>query len=487
MRSLYYYIRSNPLIIALSAIAIIQIVILLTYRFNGFFGQDSYEYLKTTRELITFYKGGETPSFSVFPGMYPFICSLFGLIIPDTLFVLQLVSLISLLLSFILLRAIIQLIYKNNKYIDVYLFLFFALSPYILRFSIISMSDLTGIALYLSAIYFSLKFQQSGKVYYLLFAGLFGGFSVMTRYPAIVIIMIPAVICMYTIIKNKRYWLIPPALILFLSGSLPDLLLRERFFFWDVSETSPAFPYFYFLDQYSLANFLKKDFYNLDGWQHYSYPNIIHVFQNFIHPAFIFAGFLFIVFFRKKYFGIYEIKLLTVIILLYAIFLAGNAYQSNRYLMFSLPLILILYYGPFLEIISRYRFTTPQQIFLIFLFSGMQLSLFIYSFRATNQMNRSDKTMAESVSALPENAVIYTFSIDGALKTYAPDVKIFDIYTNLIKDSTITNGYLLFNYKTFSTQFTDLPPMQNYQYLQTHFELQEIKQFESGWMLYAIR
>ena len=95
MKVLYLYIKSHPYLIAMGAITIIQITIILIYQFNGYFGQDSYEYLKTTRELIVFYKGGILPSYSVFPGMYPFICSLFGLLIPDLLFVLQFVSIIS--------------------------------------------------------------------------------------------------------------------------------------------------------------------------------------------------------------------------------------------------------------------------------------------------------------------------------------------------------------------------------------------------------
>jgi len=487
MRFFNFYIRSHPYLIAIFLIAIIQTAIILIYPFNGYFGQDSYEYLKTTREFNAYYKTGVLPSYSVFPGLYPFICSLFVLIIPNTLFVLQFVSILCLIASYLLLREIIIMIYKKDKYIDIYLFLFFSLSPYILRFSIISMSDLTGIFLWLMALYFSLLFQQKAKVTSLICACLFGGFAVMTRYTAIVILIMPAFICVMEILKQKKYTLFPVAFLFFLLGSLPDYLLKGRFFFWDINESSSAFSYFYFLDQYSIFNFFKKDFNNLDGWQHYQFPNIIYVFQIFIHPAFIFIGSIFLIFFRKKLFILKEVKISLLTIVIYLIFLAGNAYQSDRYLMFALPLVLIFYYGIFLEIISRIKLTFKKILFITSVLCGLQLALFIYSFRATISMNRNEKSIAETVSTLPLESTVYTFSIDGALKAYQPNVKIFDIYLNKLVDSTINNGYLLFNYEAFSKQFANLSPMQNYQYLESHYTLRSEKKFENGWELFHIK
>lgn len=487
MKALFLYLKLHQYWIALFAISIIQISIILIYQFNGYFGQDSYEYLKTTRELIQYYKGGPLPTYSVFPGMYPFICSLIGLLIPDTLFVLQFVSLIALMVSYILLRKIILMIYKTDKYLDIYLFLFFALSPYILRFSIISMSDITGIVLWLTALYFSLQFQLKGRINSLLFACLFSGFAIMTRYPAVVILIMPAVICIRQILKQKKYHLFVIGVVFFLLGSLPDYFLKGRFFFWDITGNESTFSYFYFLDQYSISNFFRRDFYNLDGWQHYKYPNIVYVFQIFVHPAFIFTGLLFILFARKKQFAQKEQQLTLLTIILYLCFLAGNAYQSDRYLMFVLPLLLVFYYASFLEILNKFEFTNKKLFLFIFMITAIQLALFIYSFRVTLEMNKNEKNIADTISSLPKGVMVYTFSIDGAIKAYYPEVKIFDIYTNSLTDSTIQNGYLLFNYEAFSNQFTDLNPMENYQFLHSHYTLQSEKKFENGWELFQIK
>ncbi|MBK7037919.1 MAG: glycosyltransferase family 39 protein [Bacteroidetes bacterium] len=486
MRSFTIYLRSHPYIIAISLIAIIQISIILIYDFNGYFGQDSYEYLKTTRELITFYKGGILPSYSVFPGMYPFICSLIGLVIPNTLFVLQFVSILSLLISYILLRKIAIMIYKTDNNIDVYLFSFFALSPYILRFGIISMNDLSGIVLWLTTLYLSLLFQSRGKLKFLLFACLFGGFAVMTRYTAIVILLMPAVICIRQILKQKKYHYFLIALLFFSLGSLPDYLLRGRFFFWELKNNGNAFPYFYFVDQYSISNVFKRDFHNLDGWQNYRFPNIIHVMQVFIHPAFIFVGTLFLIFIRKKYLLIKELQLALLTTLIYLLFLAGNAYQSNRYLMFVLPLILLFYYGAFLEITSRINFRNSKKILIILIICSIQLFLFIYSFKTTLEMNRNEKAITRDISKLPEGSTIYSFSINGALTAYIPTINIYDIYLNKVEDLSINNGYFLFNYESFSKQFEGLLPMENYQFINSNYKLKTVSKFENGWEIYQI-
>ncbi len=296
----------------------------------------------------------------------------------------------------------------------------------------------------------------------------------------------PAVICIKQILKQKKYHYFLIALLFFSLGSLPDYLLRGRFFFWELKNNGNAFPYFYFVDQYSISNVFKRDFQNLDGLQNYQYPNIIHVMQVFIHPAFIFVGTLFLIFIRKKYLLIKELQLALLTTLIYLLFLAGNAYQSNRYLMFVLPLILLFYYGAFLEITSRINFQNSKKILIILMVCSIQLFLFIYSFKATLEMNRNEKAITRDISKLPEGSTIYTFSINGALTAYIPTINIYDIYLNKVEDLSINNGYFLFNYESFSKQFEGLLPMENYQFINSNYELKTVSKFENGWEIYQI-
>ncbi len=479
-------LKKYPYWFAFLAILILQSCIILITGFNGYFGQDSYEYLKTTREIHAYYLGGSKPTYSVFPGMYAIVCSLFMFVFPNAILLLQVVSMLSLFFVFYFLRKVLILLFDKDKYIDAYLFLFLVLSPYLLRFSIISMSDMFGIALWVASLYFALKFQKLLGVKYLLLCVLFAGASVMTRYTAIIVVIPIAFICLQTLIKNKKIILLFPAFIVFVLSSLPDFILRQRLFFWDFSNSTPAFSYFYFLDQYHLSNFFKRDFYNLDGWQHYAVPNIIYVFEIFIHPAFIFVGTLFLVFVNKERLKNTNIQFIIGGIIFYLLFLAGNAYQGDRYLMFVLPYVLILYYPVFLYIINKFEFVLRFKYVLFWGILVVQLGLFFYSFKVILQTNRNEQEIGKYMAELPQNIAIFTFSLDGPLHMYNDEVKIFDIYSNVISNS-ISEGYLLFNYSAFSEQFEGLNPMLNYRYLESNYSLKAVKEFDLGWKLYSIQ
>ena len=100
--------------------------------------------------------------------------------------------------------------------------------------------------------------------------------------------------------------------------------------------------------------------------------------------------------------------------------------------MFVLPLLLVFYYASFLEILNKFEFTNKKLFLFIFMITAIQLALFIYSFRVTLEMNKNEKNIADTISSLPKGVMVYTFSIDGAIKAYYPEVKIFDILGQLI-------------------------------------------------------
>ncbi|MFI5172749.1 MAG: hypothetical protein ACHQFW_10180, partial [Chitinophagales bacterium] len=312
MGKLISFFKPNPLYFFCFIILVLLFTIQILSGFNGLFGQDSYEYIKILRG----YSQKEMP-YSVFPAAYPMVGFLVGLLIGNDIFTLQLISMLSLVLAFIYLNKILDFIYKpQEKSKLLYILVFFILSPYILRFSLIAMSDMMNIFLCLGFIYYFFLFRTENELKQLVALSIFGAAAIYTRYASAIILLIPAIIIIQIIIRSGRwkYFLITilPLLIL----SIPEFLFRHRFLFWNVEAGNSALAYFYVPQQWSLLNFFKKDFYNLDGWQHYDSPNILFVFRNIIHPAFIFCGIIFILFVKRKDIMKQEIYILLSIILI---------------------------------------------------------------------------------------------------------------------------------------------------------------------------
>lgn len=480
-----HLLRTKPLFFLITVAVILQTVLLFYYNFNGYFGQDSYEYLRITRNISLFYKTGITPDYTVYPIIYPIVCSLVNIVIPDTMLAMQLVSMLSFCIAIVFMWRILKLLYKDIHLAPIFILLFFLLSPYLLRFSLIAMSDIFCLSLWLITLYFSLQYENSNRIQHLLAAAMFAGFAILTRYPAAVMVLLPVWICTKTILRSKKYHYFFYVLVAALLCTLPDLIIRQRFIFWNIGDTGPTFSYDFFSNQFSVANLFKRDFYNIDGWQHYATPNIVFGLFAFIHPAFIFCGVLFLPFlFYKNNRSRYTLPLLIVIIL-YLLFIGCNPYQNNRYLMFVLPAVLFVYYLPFVNFINKINLSPRIQTGATIGVILVQMFLFTMSFRAIIQMNQTEKTIARYVGNLPALPV-YTIGIDGALLAYNPNMEIINLYNTTINNENKQSGYLLIQPEVITNQFSGLLPETNYLFLQEQGKLVKTNNLPDGWELYRV-
>lgn len=475
----------KPLIALITVVIILQTVVICYYNFNGFFGQDSYEYLRITRSLNAFYTTGTEPAYTVYPIMYPIVCSIVNIFIPDTMVAMQLVSIISLVAATIFMVKILKRWSDVTAAIHLYVLLFFVVSPYLLRFSIIAMSDMFCIAMWLASLFYSLKFESGKKMRHLLLATLFAGIAVITRYPAAVMLLLPVWICTKTIISTKKYYYLLLVLMVALICTIPDLVIRQRFIFWNIGNHEPAFSYDFFANQFSINNLFQRNFYNIDGHQHYDTPNIIFGLFQFFHPAFIFCGLVFLLLlFKKHNRHSYTIPII-IVVLLYTLFIGCNPYQNNRYLMFALPAVLLVYYLPFSRLIMRFNIKGTIAYLAVLIVFIIQILLFTIGFRATVQMNKSEAVIAKYVHQLPVLPV-YTLGIDGALSAYNPEIEIINLYNTTLTENNTVQGYILYNNIDFPKQFAGLLPETNFQFLKSRNRLRQIENFTDGWVLYQI-
>jgi hypothetical protein len=140
-----------------ATLLLIVIGFVLIAGFNGLYGQDAHEYLRYSKALHEFFVSGKNPGDYFWSIIYPLLGAGLSFILPE-IFSMQIISIISLIISCILLEKILILLYQEQRIlVRIYVLLFFFFSPYILRASIVAMSDMLSLVFILAAFYFFYK------------------------------------------------------------------------------------------------------------------------------------------------------------------------------------------------------------------------------------------------------------------------------------------------------------------------------------------
>jgi len=446
--------------------------------FNGLYGQDSYEYLRFTNCLSAFYKTGAPTGDFFWPLIYPILGSLLSFIIKPV-FALQLISILSFVGAAMYVDKTIELVYSPYaKYKSIFVFLFFLLAPYLLRASLVVMSDMLAVFFITGAYYYVVKYRINlqGK-YFFLFV-VFAMAAIATRYAAFVILVVPGLFIKANFIKHFKWKAFLASALVAVLILLPHLLLR--------SNHPLAFIQHDWIRGWSPVNFFKNSFITADGNGYYTLPNIVYFFYNLFHPAFCFVGIILILF-SIKHFKKENTLIPTVSIILYALFLAGIPLQNLRFLLLSFPLVVLVLFPGFASamdyLTERGNFNSAKKITVYVLVAAIQLALFARVFMPLYYDNRTENLVAEEVLKHPD-IPIYTFSIDGALRAHGVRNRIISLYSSQI-DSVKGQKLVLFSESQFADEWKGQPPMINWHYLQQKYTLTKVKDLPDGWALYT--
>ena len=479
------FIRSYSLLSAELVLIVLLSSVAIAFHFNGLYGQDAHEYLRMMREMQDVFFHGGKMSHTIFPVMYPLIGFFLYEITGNDFIAMQLISIISFAIAFHFLKKLLSLMYAEGKATIIYLSLFFALSPYVLRFSVLSMSDMLCMMFISVATFYATTFFVQKKNSGAALSFIFCLSAVATRYAAIIIIIPILIFVSWNLIRRKQWLFLFLSLVLAIIPLLPDLLLRNRLLFFQFSGERFFNDYGSNIYSWSVLNFFRRNFLNADGWQHYTVWNILYTISNIIHPAFLFAGVAFLFFVKKKDFSSPLIILFTVIVCLYALVIAGFPYQNNRYLLQTFPFVMVIFFPAFIRCHQKFFKKKEIRISIFSMVAALQLFLFFYSSKALYQLNQTEQEIAVALRKFP-NQTIYTCSINGALQSYHVQNTIVDLYSEKI-DEVKLPALLLFNQVEFSDHFRNKNPMINFSFLQSNFNLLPLQSFEGGWQLFEVR
>jgi len=451
--------------------------------FNGLYGQDSYEYLRFTNVLRGLGKNGIHPGKYYWPVLYPVFGAVFSVFFKPLLS-LQIVSIISLILSGIYLENILKILYASEiRLIRFFVFLFFLLSPYPLRASLTVMSDSLCLFFITAALYYFLKYrEEKSNIFFIGFA-IFATAAISTRYAAFVVMLIPAICAVYYFFKrfSLRFFLLAAMVTVLIL--LPYILV--------IKDYPIDFLQQGWLQNWSLTNLLRSSVEAQNGNEVYLFPNIIYCFFNLGHPAYCFTGILFLsgttkVFIQKRISSVQWIIIASLS--LYAFFLAGIPFQNLRFLILSFPFAIILFFPGFIEISAFVKKIKPFFLTSFFLLSLLiQSFLFARVFIPFERDNKIEKQISGELLKY-DSATLYTFSIDAALRYYGFKGKIIDLWEVKVDTLPPPQKYalILFNEKQFSRVWKDKNPMLNWEYLKAKYPFSKVEDLPDNWELFYI-
>lgn len=469
--------KQKTLLIVLNFISILIILILIRFifKFDGLYGQDSYEYLRYTIALKNYYQTGINPGDYFWPLYYPILGSLLSFFVKSDI-ALQFISITSLIITSLYIFKTIVLLNENKKHIPFYVFAFFCLSPIVFKIGVSSMSDMLSTLFIILFFYNGLVYSKKNKVSNLYYALIFGISAIMTRYAAFVVISPFGLYLIYLFIKRKEnlkhvFAFIFIACLLF----LPHFIIRQH--------NTTEFLNHNWLKDWSVTNFYKNSFTTVDGTSYNLLPNILYAFSSVYHPLYFLFGVVFIPFFIKAIKFSIEVKTLILSICTYGLFLAGIPFQNNRFLLLSFPLIIIILFSGFNFAFNKISNFSAQKV-TMFIVITIQLILCYFSLMPILERNHLEREIAYKLENY-QNKTLYSFDVDIALQGRGLN---FD-YKNLWIEEYRTfpnDALVLFHPTKFEKQWKDKNPIINWNNLINNYNLKVVHNLPEGWVLYKI-
>jgi hypothetical protein len=452
---------------------LIWILCYFIFSFDGLYGQDAYEYLRYSEAIKTFLTTGKSPGDYFWGIYYPVFGSFLSLIIQNSALSLQLVSLVSLLITSRYLEKTIGLVYKDKHFQNIP-FLYFTLSPIILIHSLLVMSDLLACCFTIIAFFYFLHYLENLKTQSVLIGCLFCALALMTRYASAVVLFPISILVFKKLIKTKNYKVFAfsiPIIALILG---PHLLIRSQNSLQFLSNT--------WLENWDILNLFRKNFKTNDGTVNNKLINLIYLFYQVLHPIFSFIGLLLIAFFIKfKNVNLIKYqKLILYTIIIYAIFLGGIPCQAKRFFILSFPFIIIFIYPMIKQLFGTFNY--PKRVF-IFIFV-LQLSLGLYFAQFYYSRFQLEKKICLEMRKF-QGKTIYIFEIDLALKGRGLKFDYQNLYFKKYKDFEI-NAMVLLNEKQLENQWKGKNPHINWETIQKNYVLKKQKAVYKDWQLYKI-
>jgi hypothetical protein len=484
IRNLSHYFRTNWLPISV-VLALIAVSALLS--FNGLYGQDAHEYLRLSRAYADLLHGHPyVPSGqgdAEFAVGYPFLGALLSAVAGNNILVMQMISWIAIGFALFQFDRLLRLLSpgarKQARW--AYGLIALALSPYVMRAGLTVMSDAFGLALLLTALWFSFLQMEFGRLKDAVFAAFFIALCVVTRFSTGAFLL-PVAIAVASNLFNRRQWFS-----MFAAALAAGVAFIPHF--WLKAGVSQGLMGHSLMMDWSLLHTFQRTFTTVSGTIHYPFPNAVFVFlYPLCSPGFFPLLPLLFFLFMKTDWLLPVKKLLLISLSVHALFLLGLPSQNARYLIPDFITILLIMF-PAWDRFFAYGFYFLKRHWMRSILTVGVLVQLISAFwilRPAVRRNRLEQTIVTGLQQqIPPDADLYAFDLDVAIKSYMPNLHIRNLWERRY-DTFPDHSYILFNEPGLKEQWKGQNPMLNWENAKQHYQLKELKTFPEGWTLYEV-
>lgn len=387
--------------------------------YQGLNGQDAHDYLHISWNWTAWWHGGPLPVMVEHPHGYPLAGAMLGTLIGDELPALRILSAISLVFLALLVRSVLKRgSTVGGRGLDSYVLLAVVLSPFLLRYALTVMSDVSAMALLMAAFLCLQRWDQERRTRWLA-AGLVPlalALSVRLAAAPFVAVLLAAAVFRITKPPMRRWLFVGAAALasligiaLVLSGTTWNALVQD----------SP-------LADWSVRNFLARELHSDDGVLRYRWPNIPYVLGLFVHPGFLPIGPLLLPFLRRGDLQDRTVLIAFTLITVHLLFMAGMPFQNDRVLLIGQPFVVILFAPAFARALAWCKARSMWKGILA-LSVMVQVALV---HRAVRPFIHQAEVEREVAAVVREYATgrVFTHGMGAALVTYCPGTVVTELW-----------------------------------------------------------
>ena len=445
--------------------------------FDGLYGQDAYGYANQAKHLQVWWQGGAPPPPYFWTSSYPGLGALLMRIFPEVKAALpmQLISILALGGTVAICTRWLQDRVAGARFAGVVAFLSIGLSPFLFRCAISVMSDSLTIFWTSLCIWQGSRYWKRGDAKHLAWAAFAAGAAVMTRYSVAPFLALPMLFFGFQALRWGK-WTHLGCLLLAALPVIPELLLPH-----------PASPYHASAAAWDIGRFFQSEYEHLnDGHLSHSQVNIVHVMAPLWNPGYLGAIglcmplLLVLVSRRDK-----AAWLLLACFLVYALFLAGLPVQNPRFMLPTLPLLLVVVFPSlhfFLGLLPS-PFLRNGMVGLAILLSGIGVVLASRSILAARS---NEKVLVAKLKEVAPSQRVYTLGLEAALEYDLPHLKVQSLFPAQIPPPQ-SGDLVLSQFPWDLKQWKDEPAGQHWKKWEQDSLLEFRIRFDQYWDLYEIR
>lgn len=385
--------------------------------YQGLNGQDAHDYYRIARAWQAYLvEGGERPIMAEHPHGYPILGAVFGLVV-GPLWALRIISVLAFAGVVIILDRSLRH-GEGGAISRTYLLFGIALSPFLLRYALTTMSDVLALVFTTAAFCSALTWIRDRG-----YAALIGMVGFLALALSVRLAVAPIAVLLVLFVAGERAAArIGPRMVAIISfiAVVAVSILAAAMQRNGVLLGTP-------LAEWTPLNLFRRDLISDDGVLHYMFPNILYALGVVIHPGQFTIGLFVIPFFRWNDLKDPPTRLAAILLGGYLLFVAGMPFQNDRVLLLALPFTVVLFHLAFLRAYGALRasFTRPGMLLLVV--ACVQCALFVRAMVPFIHQARVEKELSALANQLSPHH-LYSHGMGAALSTYCPDVPVTELW-----------------------------------------------------------